>query len=302
MIQYRSIQEAADYIINLLKEFTGVNTIYIATNDGVTNTILKAFNRQEHLVEEGTCLPLLQDYCSLVFEGDSNPFIIPDTSLHPAASKMAITAKLGPCFFIGVPIVTSDNDSFGTLCVMDRTDISFSEKEISLLGAMAALIGYGIDLDNISNTDSLTGLYNRKFLEKVYDKSRSAVTEHPLTLLFIDLDNFKMVNDLYGHAIGDQVLLEVANRLKKQLRKTDKIVRLDGDEFLLIIEHPLTDQGRKRIVEKILSSFDEPVSLGHQMIQVSISVGISSSRETSLSTDILIEKADTALDLPLIFL
>jgi diguanylate cyclase (GGDEF)-like protein len=295
MIQYRSVADAAEYIINVLKNFISANTIFIALNDGTNNTILKSYNRDEQLVPQGMTLLLLETYCSLVFRGAESLVIIPDTTKDPVAAKMNITHSLGPCSFIGIPIATRNNPSYGTICAMDRHNVEISEKELLLLESMAALISYVVDLEDASITDGLTGLYNRKYLEKIRQSNESERVNRHLSLLFIDIDDFKMINDTYGHDAGDLALLEVAKRLKQQMRKTDTIVRMGGDEFIIVIEGTQEGEELRIVAEKVLASVQQPIEIAGNPVQLSVSVGVSSEEVEAVSLQQLIIKADRAM-------
>jgi diguanylate cyclase (GGDEF)-like protein len=295
MIQYRSVAEAAEYIINVLKNFISANTILIALNDGTNNTILKSYNRDEQLVPQGMTLPLLQTYCNLVFQGAESLVVIPDTSKDPLTASMDITHKLGPCSFIGIPIATRNNPNYGTICAMDRHNIEISEKELMLLESMAALISYVVDLEDASITDGLTGLYNRKYLEKIRVSNESERINRQLSLLFIDIDDFKTINDTYGHDAGDLALLEIAKRLRQQMRKTDTIVRMGGDEFIIVIEGTQESEELRIVAEKVLASVQQPIEIAGNSVQLSVSVGVSSEEVETVSLQQLISKADQAM-------
>src|ERR1700737_4788906 len=102
---------------------------------------------------------------------------------------------------------------------------------------------YGI-LRNLAMIDPLTGLYNRRFAEQrlAAEVARSERRGHPLTVLTLDLNNFKEINDTYGHPAGDQVLQEFASRLNKVIRGSDLAVRLGGDEFLVVLPECTMEQ------------------------------------------------------------
>ena len=94
-----------------------------------------------------------------------------------------------------------------------------------------------IELQRLSNTDQLTGLYNRLKLDTCFSSelSRAGRTEIPFSVAIIDIDNFKLVNDQYGHLVGDTILIEFANLLKNRVRVTDIVGRWGGEEFLIIL-------------------------------------------------------------------
>jgi diguanylate cyclase (GGDEF)-like protein len=109
-------------------------------------------------------------------------------------------------------------------------------------------------LRNLAMVDPLTGLYNRRFAEQrlAAEVARSERRGHPLTVLTLDLNNFKEINDTYGHPAGDQVLQEFASRLNKVIRGSDLAVRLGGDEFLVVLPECTLEQ-LKLVLERLRS-------------------------------------------------
>ena len=126
-------------------------------------------------------------------------------------------------------------------------------------------------LRNLAMIDPLTGLYNRRFAEQrlAAEVARSERRGHPLTVLTLDLNNFKEINDTYGHPAGDLVLQEFASRLNKVIRGSDLAVRLGGDEFLVVLPECTLDQ--LQLVLDRLSSFE--LDWQGQRIPVTFSAG-----------------------------
>ncbi len=126
-------------------------------------------------------------------------------------------------------------------------------------------------LRNLAMIDPLTGLYNRRFAEQrlTAEVARSERRGHPLTVLTLDLNNFKEINDTYGHPAGDQVLQEFGSRLNKVIRGSDLAVRLGGDEFLVVLPECTLEQ-LKLVLER-LSSFE--LDWQGQKIPVTFSAG-----------------------------
>jgi diguanylate cyclase (GGDEF)-like protein len=126
-------------------------------------------------------------------------------------------------------------------------------------------------LRNLAMIDPLTGLYNRRFAEQrlAAEVSRSERRGHPLTVIAMDLDNFKQINDTHGHPAGDQVLQEFASQLNKVIRGSDLAVRLGGDEFLVLLPECTAEQ--LQIVLDRLSTLE--VAWHGQKIAVTFSAG-----------------------------
>ncbi|WP_095162315.1 diguanylate cyclase domain-containing protein [Pseudomonas sp. Irchel 3F5] len=146
--------------------------------------------------------------------------------------------------------------------------------------------------------DSLTGLPNRAFFEGRLSRTlRNAqkYNEH-LALLFLDSDNFKEVNDSFGHAAGDEVLISVAARVRAQLRENDLVARLGGDEFAVLLAPLHAREDALRIAEKIAASMKLPIRLSEgQIIVTSLSIGIAYFPDDGLTPSDLLNAADAAM-------
>lgn len=148
-----------------------------------------------------------------------------------------------------------------------------------------------------ANFDSLTGLPNRRMyfdrLEK--ETKRSARAKQSFALMFIDLDGFKLVNDNYGHPIGDQLLIEVSQRISRCVRESDIVARLGGDEFTVLVNNITDHVDAGSIAEKILAQLNKPFILEQHKVNISASIGVSIYPEHGLDADSLVNKADTAM-------
>jgi diguanylate cyclase (GGDEF)-like protein/PAS domain S-box-containing protein len=146
--------------------------------------------------------------------------------------------------------------------------------------------------------DSLTNLPNRAFLNDLINRSFRRTRrrkDYVFAVLFVDLDRFKVVNDSLGHAAGDQVLIEVAHRLKGCLRPGDVVARLGGDEFLVLLDDITDSSDTTRVAERILSALEEPIDLDGREVYTTASVGIAVSEESLDGPEHLIRHADSAM-------
>lgn len=153
------------------------------------------------------------------------------------------------------------------------------------------------ELENIAMYDLLTGLPNRNMLLFQLKKYLAALERHPgrIAVLFLDLDNFKLVNDTQGHAAGDLLLVEAANRLKTCIRPTDLASRFGGDEFVLVLPDVMSDEHPAEVANRILQAFQQPVELNGQLFYVSGSIGVAMSSDPLSLPDDLIRQADIAM-------
>lgn len=148
----------------------------------------------------------------------------------------------------------------------------------------------------LSRTDALTGLNNRRMFEAELPAAiaRARRRHQGLVLAFLDIDRFKEINDTFGHAVGDRVLGEFADRLRRSVREVDTIARLAGDEFVIIFETIDTQERIGPIVNKLLDVIREPFACGGTPLAVTATVGVAYSTG-KVSPDKLLRIADDAL-------
>jgi len=145
--------------------------------------------------------------------------------------------------------------------------------------------------------DKLTGLPNRALL---FDRLQHAFLEtmrhkQSLALLFVDLDGFKTVNDRFGHAIGDQLLVEVAKRMLSGARDEDTVARLGGDEFTIVIKNPLSLEIATDVADRVLKRISEPYQISDIDINISASIGVSMRYPKGDQPEDLLREADDAM-------
>ena len=150
-------------------------------------------------------------------------------------------------------------------------------------------------LHDMAHYDALTGLASRVLLLDRLQQviTRSSRTENIAALAFIDLDNFKPVNDTYGHEAGDQVLVEVSNRLKRTLRDSDTIARIGGDEFVLLLIDLVEPHECEVLLDRVLARIVEPITLeNNRSVQVSASIGVTIVSDQEVDADTVLRRAD----------
>lgn len=149
----------------------------------------------------------------------------------------------------------------------------------------------------LATRDALTGLLNRRSVLEHLDHAlaRAARQKSPLALLFMDMDHFKSINDTLGHDVGDAVLTEMANRIRRSVRESDVVARLGGDEFMVIMESLGTPQDAAAVARKIIDANAAPCCVHGHTLKIAVSVGISLYPEDGDTPRALMRNADLAM-------
>jgi diguanylate cyclase (GGDEF)-like protein len=257
---------------------------------------------EERGVPEGLCLPLGHGVSGRVAKsgdvvmgrlGEQPGQLQPGPGEPPTGSMIAVPLK-------------SSGTVIGVLDLFDRVDAeNFDERDLGTIRTFASQATVAIDnvllheeAQRLSITDGLTGLWNYRYFTMTIGKEieRSARFGRPLALLMLDLDLFKNVNDTYGHQRGDAVLVEIAARVRGQVRDVDTVARYGGEEVVVIL--PETDEdGAVQAAERICDAvrrrpFGEP---GEGAIDVTVSIGAAVFPAHGASATTLLRRADEAL-------
>ncbi|MDX1624157.1 MAG: sensor domain-containing diguanylate cyclase [Gemmatimonadota bacterium] len=205
---------------------------------------------------------------------------------------------------LAVPIEIQDR-TIGVLNVESDEIDAFDRDEAMLLQALASQMAVALELnrtraelDRLSITDPLTGVYNRRYLQRLLpsEKERSERFEHPFGILLFDIDDFKQINDRYGHSRGDRVLQAFADALRDTVRKIDPVIRYGGDEFLVLLLET-GEEGAEAACERIrraaLERFRSSDSVEEEW-DLEVSVGLSV-REPGEDIDRKLREADRSM-------
>ncbi|CAI6080833.1 Sensor histidine kinase RcsC [Paenibacillus sp. JJ-100] len=219
---FEDIEEAAAHIVDVLSGILRVNTIFVATNDGVTNVILEAFNRNEELVIKGTAMPFIESYCSLVLKDNGNIINISDTREHSITRSMDVTNGLGNRFFLGVPILRRTGEAFGTICLMDDPGYVISEADMKTLQAMAVFLGYVIDLENTLHVQGQKLNDSEQQQEKLQAEKERAELESTAKSQMLKLMSHEIRNPLNG-ILGLTDLMRTPDMSEEQVEYANMI-------------------------------------------------------------------------------
>jgi diguanylate cyclase (GGDEF)-like protein len=185
----------------------------------------------------------------------------------------------------------------------------FFVDEIELLQDSASLLGKELEsldrkieqntreLENIAMYDRLTGLPNRNMLNHQLKKLLATMKRqsNKLTVMFLDFDKFRKVNDTHGHDIGDSFLINAARRIRGCLRDSDMLFRFGADEFVVVFLEKNIAEGAPILATKLINSFREPIAVDELLFYTSSSIGIASTENSSMLMDDLIRQSDMAM-------
>jgi diguanylate cyclase (GGDEF)-like protein len=243
--------------------------------------------------------------CAHALMSPSEAFVVEDLSQDPRfRHNPLVTQSPHLRFYAGVPLVDADGFALGTIAVVDKQPRAFSDAQRASLQDMSRLVISSLEnrqrallLSHLAMTDYLTGLANRVQFERTLNSelAHSRRTGESFTVLYMDLDGFKAINDAFGHAAGDEVLVEVAQRLTRQVRAEDLVSRFGGDEFGVFLRESQQDSDES-LIQRIVETVSEPITLASGVtVRIGISVGKSSYMNIVDNLSTLLTRADEAL-------
>jgi diguanylate cyclase (GGDEF)-like protein len=206
-------------------------------------------------------------------------------------------------------------DAFELIAEFSRTHEEFELDEllITMMILPPALLAYvgrrAIDMareisarkkaeaqaQTIALHDALTGLANRRKAMAHLAKLLPKTDRHPVTIVGVDLNRFKAVNDLYGHKTGDELLVRVSERLTADVGKLGMVCRMGGDEFVLILEGAADSEPVSRVLKSLPEAFKTPFDLGETLCSVGASIGVSQANDPTLTVEEFLSQADVAM-------
>jgi len=194
------------------------------------------------------------------------------------------------------PFYDKDGNIIGTVGV-GRDITEMKKLQTNLEKSLKTLSEQKEQLAYQTSHDALTKLPNKiLFLDRLKHSIELAKRNKQfVAVLFIDLDNFKEVNDSLGHDVGDELLIEVSNRMNIGLRKSDTLSRLGGDEFTIIVNNVSKVEDLSRIIQTIIKIFKEPIIIGNNTLYINMSIGISIYPNDAKDVNDLLKHADSAM-------
>jgi len=227
--------------------------------------------------------PRSHAFCNHAIEGNDTMVVENALDDQRFADNPLVTASPNIRFYAGAPLRTKQGYNLGTLCVIDRQPRHISAQQQHILEDLAAIVvdelelhHANIELQRLATTDTLTGVNNRRqFLHLAGTESlRGTRYQQPLSVLMVDIDHFKKVNDTYGHEGGDRALVAVAQAMRGALRPEATLGRLGGEEFAVLL--PQADQHAAMIAAERLRQAVERLSveIDGAVLKITVSIGV----------------------------
>ncbi|MEK6669044.1 MAG: GGDEF domain-containing protein [Pseudomonadota bacterium] len=219
----------------------------------------------------------------------SDVLTAPAPAADPAAcpaTDLAITVALDALARLATLALSASDAQHQTLADIHTLEQALQESERR-----------GQRLQTLALSDALTGLSNRVHFERALaaELGHAMRMDSPFTLLLLDLDGFKAINDGFGHAAGDEVLREVSQRITQQMRQGDVLARLGGDEFGIVMRDG-SDDAAKALARRIVKAVSQPITLGSgDEVGVGVSIGLAAYASHITSVRTLMGHADQAL-------
>jgi diguanylate cyclase (GGDEF)-like protein len=251
-------------------------------------------------------VPRCESFGSVAIAQDG-VMLVPDATLDPRLQAYA--AVRGPPYirgYAGAPLVTPEGFKIGIFCVFGQEPRTFSKEDVELLESLAAMVmdelklrRFNMDLNRMAMFDALTGLPNRvKFQQHLAEACRRAdASGKKFVLGRLDLDQFKRVNDTFGHAAGDTLLSQVAQRLKEGAAGEDMVARVSGDEFVLLLTDVQSAETASVVAGRLEEKFTAPFLISARQVEVHVrwSLGMSIYPDDARGPDELLSFADAAM-------
>lgn len=293
-------------LLKLVERITGLESSYLTTIDleSGLQTVVYSQNSNKLRIPENLTIPWEDTLCKRALE-EQRPYT-EDVPGRWGDSKAA--GELGIKTYVSQPIITIDGSLYGTLCAASRSSVPASSSMLDSLSLIAGIIAYQIDRERTvkflsasnvllltqSSQDPLTGVANRRELlsrlEVMLKQAQN--TGQSIGILFIDLDNFKLINDQYGHDIGDLFLIEVASRLGSVLRPEDIIARYGGDEFVIAALGVDPVALKERLMHVTIGTYN---LAEFSIMYAGPSIGVTQTKEDELDPVSVLARADQAM-------
>ncbi len=308
-----SISEAAQSADNLddlfqqihqtLKTLLPSPNLFIALRDVKTGQLTFPYGVDEDQPGVKRPAKALEDFSQEVIDSEHAVLRGHDAVAQTAPQANAVPDGDFQCL-LGTPLRSLNGITGALVLKSGRGAAPYTEQDKELLQYVSTQIATVLErkqlfaqMQYMAQYDALTDLPNRGLLQ---DRLKTAIgrarrEQHQFSVLYLDLDKFKRINDTLGHALGDRLLHAFAARLKQSVRESDTVARVGGDEFVVVLESQQQRDDKLQVIQKIRSAFNEPFTLGAHTIHVRPSIGLANYPEHGVDAHALLNFADSAM-------
>lgn len=277
-----------------------VATLHVACNVPIAVVNIVTVDMQTYPAEVGVGAPCTTvtdelSFCANVVDHGTS-LTVADASTHPVYSQNPLVLAGAVGAYAGEPLL--DNGYvIGAVSIFDSKAREFTTAELEILRHQALLASTVLALRRSARTDVLTGLPTRGlFLDRLtHALDRLQRHQDAVSVMFLDVDKFKGINDTYGHDVGDAVLVELSERLKAAIRVPDTLARFGGDEFVALCEDLGGAEDAKLVAAHMTAAVDRKWTIDGQVIPVSISIGIAVADSPVIAPADMVRDADAAM-------
>lgn len=307
MTEGLDFQDIVSGLIKQLENFHGIDLFLLKVLDeGPINTPIFLYDFTEKIIKKIEVTPEKNNRVIDQIQNKRNTVYIPN--LTPArVQKELIEIPNYPiesmCSFLGIPLLEGKK-VIGIISVMGKQVDAFNEKQIRLLETIASQVSIILQnvrmydrMKELAIIDELTGIYNRRFFYLAANKEieRSLRYDKSLSVILIDIDHYKEVNDHYGHIAGDKVLQKLTQVIQKELRGSDVLARYGGEEFLILLSDT-ESEAAIAVAERIRSTVENlRVKFNEDEISITISLGVTTLNDDHKTLQDIISSVDQAL-------
>lgn len=280
-------------IHSIIARLVPVAALAVATRNRKTDTLGFPY-QQDHTGKAAVVQETIAgQYCHDVIRG-GQATVLRDDALAPAG---------GDSFWLFMPLITQ-RVPIGALVLKAHPGATYTDKDKELLSFVSAQVATAIERGQLkaellraAQYDELTSLPNRRLFHDRLERAlaRSRRKHINMALLYIDIDDFKNVNDTLGHAAGDVLLQEIARRLEGCVRNTDTVARLGGDEFVVILEEVHGSEDATNVANKIRNTLVQPFDIDGTTLRTRASIGLALCPEHGSEADQLLRHADSGM-------
>jgi len=302
-------------LVNMMAELFDAASGVIVQYRQQTFNVVATSDNQDNFLQVNSSWPWeMQSFCRRIVETNDKLYV--KNALTDNEWACAPPVSEGPVrSYLGYPLYWPNGSLFGSFCVIDTKATDYSEPLKKMLGQLKIIVESELrhvaniieiqellaekldqeqQLKTLALYDQLTQCANRNLLtERIdYQITQAKRNQSQFTLIYLDLDNFKPINDTHGHQCGDIVLAAIAKKLKSLMRETDTLARIGGDEFVIVIN---TKVNNSKIKTKLLDGLKSPILYNDIFVSVSASIGFATYPDDGETMAALLAVADTEM-------